>query len=204
MKNLLILLFLFVYLNSIAQTDSLLAVESILKFQKELNEEYADPKKSPLEANDLKKFKKHDYFPIDLAYRVVGTLKVTNDESFFKMKTSTDRLPLYRKYGEVTFLLNGKQLSLSVYQSSDLMKREGYKDYLFLPFTDLTNGKTTYKAGRYIELRIPTSGDELVLDFNKAYNPYCAYTDKYSCPIVPLENDLMVEVLAGVKLKNKK
>jgi uncharacterized protein (DUF1684 family) len=69
---------------------------------------------------------------------------------------------------------------------------------LFLPFSDLTCGKESYIGGRYIDLKIPTS-DTILIDFNTAYNPYCAYNHKYSCPIVPLENDLPVAINAGVK-----
>ena len=78
------------------------------------------------------------------------------------------------------------------------MENPDYFDYLFLPFLDLTNGKTTYSGGRYIDLRIP-EGDTIIIDFNKAFNPYCAYSHHYSCPVVPSENYLDFEVRAGVK-----
>ncbi len=114
------------------------------------------------------------------------------------MKTSTKRLPKYIKYGELEFVLEGKTFKLNLYQNIDLIKKEGYADYLFLPFSDLTCGKESYIGGRYIDLRIP-KGKTITIDFNKAYNPYCAYNHQFSCPIVPLENDLAIEVLAGVK-----
>jgi len=78
------------------------------------------------------------------------------------------------------------------------MNNPEYKDYLFFPFTDLTNNASTYGGGRYIDLRIP-QGNVIVLDFNKAYNPSCAYSPKYSCPIVPGENNIDVAITAGVK-----
>jgi uncharacterized protein len=114
------------------------------------------------------------------------------------MKTSTERLPEYKKYGELYFELDGKKLKLNVYQNIDLIKKKGYEDYLFLPFSDVTNGKESYIGGRYIDMRI-LNNKTWTIDFNKAYNPYCAYNYKYSCPIVPLENDLDVEINAGVK-----
>jgi len=80
----------------------------------------------------------------------------------------------------------------------ELKEDEGYEDYLFLPFTDATNGNETYGGGRYIDLSIP-NGDQIVIDFNKAYNPYCTYNKKYSCPIVPSQNALDIEIFAGVK-----
>ena len=114
------------------------------------------------------------------------------------MKTTTSRTPIYKKYGELHFSIDGKELKLNVYQNVDLKKKPGYDDYLFLPFSDLTCGKDSYIGGRYIDMRIPKSG-KVTIDFNQAYNPYCAYNYEYSCPIVPLENDLDIEINAGVK-----
>jgi uncharacterized protein (DUF1684 family) len=114
------------------------------------------------------------------------------------MKTSTARLPEYIKYGELHFVLDGKECHLNVYQNIDLIKKPGFEDYLFLPFSDLTSGKESYIGGRYIDLTIPKSST-MILDFNTAYNPYCAYNHIYSCPLVPLENDLNVAIEAGVK-----
>lgn len=97
------------------------------------------------------------------------------------------------------FTLNGKALELNVYQS-----RKNYQTdkRLFLLFTDLTSGNESYGGGRYIDLRIPDD-DEVILDFNKSYNPYCAYNYNYSCPIPPAENHLDISVKAGVKKPHK-
>jgi uncharacterized protein len=182
-----------------AQNDSKKAFDDIKAFQEELNKEYKDPKKSPLEPKALRRFKKHDFFPVDLKYRVVAQLVVTENTPFFSMKTTTDRLPNYRRYGFIQFTLDGKDFQLPIYQSQDLMRVKTYEDYLFLPFTDLTNGTESYSGGRYLEVRIPKEGTEVMIDFNKAYNPYCVYNDRYSCPIVPAENNLPVEIRAGVR-----
>lgn len=170
---------------------------SISKWQHELNVEFADPEESPLEKKDLKKFKKLDFFPIDEKYNVVATFMRTPNEAPFNMPTSTDRLPIYVKYGVATFTLDGKEMQLSVYQNQALSLKEEYKDYLFIPFTDQTNGLASYGGGRYLDVTIPES-DTLMINFNKAYNPYCAYSGRYSCPIPPRENDLDVEIKAGV------
>lgn len=172
------------------------------EFQKELNEEYANPETSPLDKEDLKDFKELKFYEIDPDYVVQASFVRTPMESPFTMKTSTDREPVYVKYGEVYFTLKGKEYQLNVYQGLELQKDPDYYDYLFLPFTDLTNGRTTYGNGRYLDLRIPES-DSIELDFNKAYNPYCAYSSKYSCPIPPAENDLDTEILAGVQAYDK-
>jgi uncharacterized protein (DUF1684 family) len=191
-------------LNATAQTDSLRAMEEILSFQKTLNAEYGSKEESPLEPKDFKRFRGHSFFPINLAYRVQGALTVTAGTPFLPMKTTTTRLGSDRVYGYVEFALAGKTFKIPVYQSQELIKKEEYADYLFFPFTDLTNGKQTYMGGRYIDLRIPKEGQELVIDFNQAYNPYCAYSHKYSCPLVPAENQLNVEVPAGVMYSGKK
>lgn len=172
--------------------------DSVVAFQKQINSEYADAKESPLLEKDLKKFKSLAFYPINEKFFVVAKFVRTPDEKPFEMPTSTDRKPIYVKYGEAHFSIDGKNFKLNIYQSQDLKKIEKYKNSLFLPFTDLTSGVESYGGGRYIDLEIP-AGDEIVIDFNKAYNPYCAYNHKYSCPIPPQENDLKIEILAGVK-----
>lgn len=192
MKN--IIFFLFCFTSSYAQKD----VAAAEKFQSELNKSYADSLKSPLMKDDLKHFKGLDFYPIDEKYIVEAIFIRTKKEKSFKMKTTTSRTPIYKKYGELHFSIDGKELKLNVYQNVDLKKKPGYDDYLFLPFSDLTCGKDSYIGGRYIDMRIPKS-EKVTVDFNQAYNPYCAYNYEYSCPIVPLENDLDIEINAGVK-----
>jgi uncharacterized protein (DUF1684 family) len=82
------------------------------------------------------------------------------------------------------------------------MTTEGFEDYLFLPFLDDTNGETSYAGGRYLDLRIPKN-DLIILDFNETYNPYCAYNERYSCPIVPRENYIPLKIEAGIKAFKK-
>jgi uncharacterized protein (DUF1684 family) len=173
-------------------------VAVVEKFQKDLNAEYADAKTSPLLAEDLAHFKALDFYPINEKSFVVAQFIRTEDEKPFEMPTSTTRKPLYVKYGEARFQLEGRELKLNIYRNIELSKKEEYKDYLFLPFSDLTSGKESYIGGKYIDLKIPT-GNTIVIDFNQSYNPYCAYNYKYSCPKVPLENDLAIEIKAGVK-----
>ena len=172
------------------------------EFQKELNAEYKDASTSPLKDKDRKNFKGLEFFKVDSTFVVKAKFERTPDETPFEMKTTTDRLPVYVKYGVITFNLKGNEYQLNVYQNQDLTKKDGYENYLFLPFLDDTNGEESYGGGRYIDLRIP-KGDELVIDFNEAYNPYCAYNEKYSCPIVPRENYLALKVEAGVKVFKK-
>ncbi len=172
------------------------------EFQREINAEYKDASKSPLKDKDRKNFKTLDFFQFDSSYVVSAELKRTPNSEWFKMKTTTSRLSEERVYGVLLFILKGKRHQLNVYQGKELMKEEEFKDYLFLPFLDDTNGEETYGGGRYIDLRIP-DGDSIEIDFNKAYNPYCAYNDKYSCPIVPRENYVSTKIEAGVKAFDK-
>ncbi|WP_293895524.1 DUF1684 domain-containing protein [Flavobacterium sp.] len=192
MKNILFLLLLMNVVTISAQETS------SKEYQQILNKEYGDKDESPLTEEDFKSFKELDFYPISEKFIVEAKFVRTPEEKVFKMKTTGTRTPDYVKYGQLIFNLDGKEFKLYLYQNIDLIKKEGFADYLFLPFSDLTCGKDSYIGGRYIDMRIPKE-KTVLLDFNKAYNPYCAYNHKYSCPIVPLENDLPIEILAGVK-----
>jgi uncharacterized protein (DUF1684 family) len=179
------------------------AVASILKFQKELNIEYKDPKTSPLPDRYRKNFEGLDFFEPDTNYVVNAKFERTPNAIPFMLATTTDRESEELLYGIAYFELNGQRHELEIYQSLDLADQEEYENYLFLPFLDDTNGEETYGGGRYIDLTIP-EGDTIIIDFNKAYNPYCAYNKKYSCPLVPRQNYLKTRVVAGVKSFDKK
>jgi hypothetical protein len=168
------------------------------EFQDELNLDYADAKKSPLLKEDLAHFKSLNFYSISNKYIVKSKLIRSKKPTVAKMKTTTTRIAEFKIYGTLFFELDGKILQLKVYQSFPVSNNPEYTDNLFLPFFDLSSGKESYIGGRYIDLKIP-KGNEIIIDFNKAYNPYCAYSPNYSCPKVPLENDLEVAILAGVK-----
>ncbi|TRX52356.1 DUF1684 domain-containing protein [Fulvivirga sp. M361] len=195
MKNI-VSLFLLIPVGIAFSQDSY--ENKIKQFQDELNEEFLSPGQSPLTKKERKKFKGHNYFPINENYSVTGEFIKSNEPVTLQMKTTTGRLPAYDKYGVVKFVLNGKPYQLTIYQSHRLRETDEYKNYLFLPFTDLTNGEETYGGGRYIDLSIP-EGSEIIIDFNKAYSPSCAYNYSYSCPIPPAENNLELRIEAGVK-----
>jgi uncharacterized protein (DUF1684 family) len=170
----------------------------ILKFQKERNSELKDPETSPLPDRFRKDFESLDFFKADIDYKVDAKFVRTPEAVPFLMPTTTDRKSKEVVFGVLYFTLKGQSYELEVYQNEELILEEGFEDYLFLPFTDLTNGQETYTGGRYIDLRIP-EGKQITLDFNKAYNPYCVYNKKYSCPLVPKVNHLSTRILAGVK-----
>jgi len=139
------------------------------------------------------------FFPVNEKYRMTCRFERTMNSPWFRMESSGPIKKNYRVYGIIHFTINDTAVTLNIYQSQDLMTTKEYKDHLFIPFTDATSGEETYESGRYIDLEIKDLTNENVLiDFNKAYNPYCAYVSgKYNCPIPPAENRLIVAIRAG-------
>lgn len=180
-----------------AQEDSVAACRAIEAFREQLNADYRNPEESPLGAEAVH-FSGHSFFPIDLRYRVTAKVERLRRPEVFLMETTTTRRPEYRKEYKITFTLNDTLCTLYVYRNIALSKKPGYENYLFLPFTDGTNGFESYGGGRYIDLRTP-AGTTMLIDFNQSYNPYCAYSGTYSCPVPPRENALPVRVMAGIK-----
>ena len=178
-------------------------IATLQAYQAELNAEFRNPDESPLEPKDLKTFTMLDFYPIDEKYRVTARVIRATERKPFNMPTTIPRKNIHWKYADLVFTLDGKEYTLEVYQGEDLMNTPEYADYLFLPFLDDTNSEGTYGGGRYIDLRIP-AGDTIEIDFNKAYNPYCAYSARFSCPLVPRVNRLATRIEAGVKDWEKK
>jgi uncharacterized protein (DUF1684 family) len=140
------------------------------------------------------------FYPLNPSYLVVAHFEKYADSPWFAMATSGAGHQIQRKYGRLTFVLHDTTVQLMIYQSQALLQKAETRDYLFVPFTDATSGAGSYAAGRYIDCQVSDiHGGELVLDFNKAYNPYCAYATGYNCPIPPRENDLPVSINAGEK-----
>lgn len=162
----------------------------------EIDSAYGDTLHSPLPKDERKGFTALPRFTADRAYCVKARFEA-QEGPVFNMKTSTAREPKYQSIGTLYFTLAGRPEQLTVFRNIDLSRLDDYRNYLFVPFTDLTNGETTYGGGRYLDLEGPL-GATVELDFNRAYNPYCAYGGGYSCPIPPMENHLEVLVKAGV------
>lgn len=203
MKNFLLFLFISTFISCSSQGKRALIGET--DYQKKQNAMFKDASKSPLKKKDLKDFKGLDYFPVDSNYVVTATLTKIENAPIFQMRTTTNRRPLYKEYGTLTFTLNGKECKLTIYQSQDDLRDEKYKDYLFLPFTDDTSGDESYGGGRYMDVMTTDEKPDgtITLNFNNTYNPYCAYNDRYSCPITPRKNHLDVAIKAGIKAFNK-
>lgn len=201
MKKFLVLMIALLLSSCVSQAQKE-EVSDIQKFQQELNAEYKNPKETPLRGDHFTNFKEHPFFPISLKYRVSAQFTKTENSEPFEFPTSSGKTKTYQEYGKATFILDGKELTLILYQSLALSQQEGYEDYLFLPFRDATNEIETYGGGKYMDLKIP-KGNVIILDFNKSYHPYCAYNAfDYNCPIVPRENFLPVRIEAGVKYED--
>ncbi|MCB0466119.1 MAG: DUF1684 domain-containing protein [Aequorivita sp.] len=200
MKNLFFLSFLLFSIGVSAQEEALISESKAAQI--ELNEEFSNPETTILEPDDFKDFHGLEFYPINEKFIVKAKFVRTPDEKPFLMPTTTSRTPEYVKYGEAHFSIDEKDFVLTLFKSTQPYDEPGYEDYLFLPFTDLTSGDGSYGGGRFLDQRIP-KGDTIVIDFNKAYNPYCAYSHRFSCPIPPKENDLLIRIEAGVKAFGK-
>ncbi len=197
MKNLLFLLLLLLNAPCFSQSYS----EGIYSHREKYKQDFLSDEHSPLKESDTSYLR---FFKPDKNYRFTAVFEKTNDSIPFEMPTHSGKIKMYRKYGTVHFTLKKKHYTLEVYQSIALMQKEEWKDYLFLPFYDLTNYETTYGGGRYLDLSLNDIKNATVeLDFNKCYNPYCAYAAGYSCPIPPAANKLDVPIEAGEKLFGK-
>ena len=159
-------------------------------FRAEKDEFFASHPQSPLTREQRKTFHGLNYFPENEALRLEVKVDGFATRERFEMQTSTGNVQVYERYGRFKFTVDGVEAELTIYQSE-----HGF----FLPFVDLLAGSETYPAGRYLE---PESlpGNHFLVDFNLAYNPYCAYNEMWSCPITPAENRLKVAIRAGEKL----
>jgi uncharacterized protein len=150
---------------------------------------------SPLTADQREGFSGLKYYPENSALRLTLPIEPHADQETVTMITSTGSAREYVKYGQFSFEVNDEIATLQVYQDP-----EG--EYFFLPFVDATAPDETYGAGRYLDIE-PIGNGEFLIDFNYAYNPYCAYNDKWSCPIPPRENRVKVRIEAGEKKYNE-
>jgi len=170
-----------------------IVLHEVYEWQNEKNESFRDGSLSPLRPKERKVFETLSFFAPDSTFMVTAAFEEVLGAEPFEMPTTANTSTKEVLYGRLHFEMKGQSFSLEVYRAY-----EPEDDYVFLPFRDDTNGVSTYGGGRYLDLRYPL-GDSVFVDFNKAYNPYCAYNPKYACAIVPAVNTLSVEVTAGEK-----
>lgn len=169
-----------------------------IEFWSKNDAEFAVQESTPLSAEALAEFDSIARYSYDSTFAIRASYRSIKRQKPFTFETTGDIKQRYQKIAEMDFVIEGDTLTLSGYRNLALMRNPDYRDRLFIPFTDASNGFGTYEGGRYLEADIP-EGDSLFLDFNMAYNPYCAYSDRYSCPIPPRENDLKKAIKAGAK-----
>lgn len=139
-----------------------------------------------------------DFYGINDRYTVEASYRLKKRGKTISVPTSSDQLKTYKEYAIVTFRLNGRKNKLTVYQAVPVSPL--YRDHLFLPLKDLTAPHHTYGGGRYLDLSISDfSGGRVTLDFNRLYNPLCAFSDGWNCPIPPSNNHLKISLEAGEK-----
>jgi len=159
-------------------------------FRTEKDEFFASHPQSPLTREQRLNFNGLYYFPENESLNLEVKVEEFPVKEEIKMQTTTGNMQTYQRYGKFKFTVDGVEAELTIYQSE-----HGF----FLPFVDSIAGSETYPAGRYLEPE-PLPGNRFLVDFNLAYNPYCAYNEMWSCPITPAENRLKVAVRAGEKL----
>lgn len=139
-----------------------------------------------------------DYFPVDIQYKCNCKLELSKEQQMIEMTTYAGTTKLFTKFGLATCNLKGQELILPIYKQVGLKPIND--NLLFLPIKDMTSGDLTYGGGRYLNLDMnEIVDDKITIDFNRAYNPWCAYSGGFTCPIPPKENHLMLEILAGEK-----
>lgn len=149
---------------------------------------------SPLSKEQKKAFRSLNYYEPDPSFRIEARAEENKEKDLLVLPTSDNKQKPFKKWGYAVFTLEGNEYRLLLLQAAFGANQEG----LFLPFSDATSAKETYGAGRYLDLEEPKN-NKIVLDFNQAYNPYCAYSDDNSCPFPPKENLLPVAIRAGEK-----
>ena len=151
--------------------------------------------RAPLDSSNLEDV---TFFDLDPSWKLHGEFQAATNSDSFDMATYSGKTKPYFTYGEVTLDRGDSRFTIEVYKSVRLSAMPEYATHLFLPFKDVTNGESSYGGGRYIDLDESDINNNVVLiDFNKCYNPWCAYSDGFNCPIPPKANHMDFEILAG-------
>lgn len=159
------------------------------EFRAEKDSFFASHPQSPLTPEQKRNFRGLSYFPENPALRLETAVEPFPQQDEIVMQTSTGGAQTYTRYGRFKFEVEGQEAQLTIYASE-----HGF----FLPFVDALAGTDTYPAGRYLEPEV-LPGGKFLIDFNLSYNPYCAYNERWSCPLTPFENRLKVPIRAGEK-----
>lgn len=192
-----ITLFLLLFLSLACTAKKLIYEQEINKYRDNYKRKFLKYSEAPLSKDQISYLR---FYDVDSSFCVDAKIERLKNQQPLEFKTSSGKTKQYIPFIKAHFLMNQEFHTVTIFKSVELMSNPLYKDYLFLPFTDLTNGEMTYGGGRYLDFREKDIRNErLKLDFNKAYNPYCAYSSGYNCPIPPKSNFINVEIIAGEK-----
>ncbi len=189
-----VFILLLVFGLSTAQNDE----AAFEHYKDSLNQNFRGQELSPLSPAQKTIFNKLNFYDFNPDFVVEARFERNLKDDQVSLKTTTRRVPVFEIYGYLHFELDGKKQKLAVLKDAESAPDDEYADYLSVMFTDETSGNGSYSVGRYMGLHAPLP-EKLTLNFNHTYNPYCAYSNRYSCPIPPAENHIDVAVEAGVK-----
>jgi uncharacterized protein len=192
-----VLLIIFYFMKEAVFSDSSY-IAGIKKERQDKNQSFLSSN-SPLEEAKRATFDSLKYYRPDIIYRVNADYEEFKQPETVQMPMNTGGTEPYLRFAKATFNLEGQQNSLILY-----LRVNTTDSSLFVPFSDKTNGRETYEGGRFLDIPKPEPGtDQITLDFNKAYNPFCVYNYNYTCPVPPPSNRLTVSVRAGEKSYTK-
>jgi uncharacterized protein (DUF1684 family) len=190
--------FLFAFLIFVNACNNNSSYINDLLAERQKNDNYYKyDKESPIPESIRDKFQGLNYFEPDESFKVIADFDIYDNPDTVEFFTSKpDITKKYLRYAKLSFNLSGTKCSIDAF----LSLKEGAAKYIFIPFSDKTNGISSYSAGRYLDIMGIPKTNQVTLDFNTAYAPYCAYSDNYSCPVVPLSNHIDLEIKAGEKI----
>lgn len=192
------LLILFIGLLTRAAVAQTSFVDQLTKHRETYKKDLLAASGGPLE--DVSDLAHVQFYAPDSTYRIIASVERIPNAQPFEMPTYNGKTRPHVAYALLSFKINGKPQQLTLYRNLNTIRLPQFRDYLFLPFKDATSGTETYGGGRYLDLRVGDIQNGLVtIDFNKAYNPYCAFREGYPCPIPPKNNVLSIPIEAGEK-----
>jgi len=156
-----------------------------------------NPSTSPLLSEKIQSFTGLKYFEIDLKYRSKGFIRLSKPETFVELTMSNGAKLKFQEYGTVTFNIQGKDFTLTIFKNQNLPEFSENPDQLFIPFKDATSSGETNVNGRYLPLNISSNETEVIIDFNKAINPYRAYNEAFVSVNPPLSQLLEISMISG-------
>ena len=175
--------------------------DTIAKYRAQYVADLLSDARAPIVQSDVRYLQ---FFEVNTHYRIMADFTPTPGATPFLIATHSGKNKPFKEYGTFTFVLHDSTFVLHAYLNLDLINEKNHKDELFIPFTDETNYTATFGGGRYMDLSVnDIQNSRVELDFNKCYNPYCAYKDGFSCPIPPSENHLYIAIKAGEKMFSK-